>query len=80
MSQYLDFEKPIAQIAQRAVDYRAAGDDAGARHAEGAARRLLAETYARLSPWQKTLVARHPTVLVKAQAVVFWRILMILRG
>jgi acetyl-CoA carboxylase carboxyl transferase subunit alpha len=60
VSQYLDFEKPIAQIAQRAVDYRAAGDDAGARHADGAARRLLAETYARLSPWQKTLVARHP--------------------
>ena len=60
MSQYLDFEKPVAQIAQRAADYRAAGDDAGARHAEGAARRLLAETYARLTPWQKTQVARHP--------------------
>ncbi len=60
MSIYLDFEKPIAQISQRAADYRAAGDEAGARHAEGAARRLLAETYARLSPWQKTLVARHP--------------------
>jgi acetyl-CoA carboxylase carboxyl transferase subunit alpha len=60
VSIYLDFEKPIAQIAQRASDYRAAGDEAGARHAEGAARRLLAETYARLSPWQKTLVARHP--------------------
>jgi acetyl-CoA carboxylase carboxyl transferase subunit alpha len=57
---YLDFEKPIAQISQRAADYRAGGDEAGARHAEGAARRLLAETYARLSPWQKTLVARHP--------------------
>jgi len=60
VSQYLDFEKPIAQIAQRAADYRAGGDEAGARHAEGAARRLLAETYARLTPWQKTLVARHP--------------------
>jgi hypothetical protein len=59
-SPYLDFEKPIAQISQRAADYRAAGDEAGARHAEGAARRLLAETYARLSPWQKTQVARHP--------------------
>jgi len=40
VSTYLDFEKPIAQIAQRATDYRAAGDDAGARHAEGAPRRL----------------------------------------
>ena len=35
-------------------------DEAGAKHAEGAARRLLAETYARLTPWQKTQVARHP--------------------
>ncbi len=60
VSSYLDFEKPVATIQARADDYRAAGDEAGARHAEGAARRLLAETYARLTPWQKTLVARHP--------------------
>ena len=57
---YLDFEKPVATIEARAADYRAAGDEAGAKHAEGAARRLLAETYARLTPWQKTQVARHP--------------------
>jgi len=57
---YLDFEKPVANIESRAADYRTAGDLAGAKHAEGAARRLLAETYARLSPWQKTQVARHP--------------------
>ena len=57
---YLDFEKPVATIQGRAADYRAAGDEAGAKHAEGAARRLLAETYARLTPWQKTQVARHP--------------------
>jgi len=56
----LEFEKPVATILARAADYRAAGDEAGARHAEGAARRLLAETYARLTAWQKTLVARHP--------------------
>jgi acetyl-CoA carboxylase carboxyl transferase subunit alpha len=58
--QYLDFEKQIATINARAVDYRAGGDEAGAKHAEGAARRLLAETYARLTPWQKAQVARHP--------------------
>ncbi len=58
---YLDFEKPVQTIHARAADYRAAGDEAGAKHAEGAARRLLAETYARLTPWQKTLVARHPS-------------------
>ena len=58
---FLDFEKPVATIQARAADYRAAGDEAGAKHAEGAARRLLAETYARLTPWQKTQVARHPS-------------------
>jgi acetyl-CoA carboxylase carboxyl transferase subunit alpha len=57
---YLEFEKPVATIMARAADYRAAGDEAGAKHAEGAGRRLLAETYGRLTPWQKTLVARHP--------------------
>jgi acetyl-CoA carboxylase carboxyl transferase subunit alpha len=57
---YLDFEKPVAIIEARAADFRASGDEAGAKQAEGAARRLLAETYARLSPWQKTQVARHP--------------------
>ena len=57
---FLDFEKPIQTIEQRAAEYRAAGDEGAARHADGAARRLLAETYARLTPWQKTQVARHP--------------------
>lgn len=57
----LDFEKPFAVIQTRAADYRAAGDEAAAKHADGAARRLLAETYARLTPWQKTQVARHPS-------------------
>ena len=57
----LDFEKPFSVIQTRAADYRAAGDEAAARHADGAARRLLAETYARLTPWQKTQVARHPS-------------------
>ncbi len=56
----LEFEKPVAQIEARAAEYRAQGDEAGARHVDGAARRLLAETYARLTPWQRTQVARHP--------------------
>ncbi len=57
---YLDFEKPVQAIDQRVAEYRNGGDEAAAKHAEGAARRLLAETYARLTPWQKTQVARHP--------------------
>ena len=61
MIQYLPFEKPI-----EALDRHVAGLSAVPEGAQEAAmlaeraERLLAETYARLTPWQRTLVARHP--------------------
>lgn len=63
---YLEFEKPIAALDARIRDLRATAVEAGldldadvARlEAEGA--KLLARTYAALTPWQKTQVARHP--------------------
>jgi acetyl-CoA carboxylase carboxyl transferase subunit alpha len=66
MISYLDFEKPIAALDARIRDLRATETEAGidlgvdiARlEAEGA--KLLARTYAALTPWQKTQVARHP--------------------
>ncbi len=66
MTSYLEFEKPIAALDARIRDLRATADEAGldlgadiARlEAEGA--KLLARTYASLTPWQKTQVARHP--------------------
>jgi acetyl-CoA carboxylase carboxyl transferase subunit alpha len=59
--QYLPFEKPIEALDKHVAELSA--------HAEGTeearmlaerAERLLADTYARLTPWQRTLVARHP--------------------
>ena len=64
---YLDFERPIAELESRLEDLQKASDSAGpgAIEAEVAALRdrvelLKRDAYARLDPWQKTLVARHP--------------------
>jgi len=65
MKTYLDFEKPIAELESRLSELRAtasAGEidiDAEIERLEGKAERLLKETYAGLTPWQKAQVARH---------------------
>lgn len=66
MTVYLDFEKPIAALEARIQELE---DTAGETEIDAAseirklrvkADKLLADTYAKLSPWQKTQVARHP--------------------
>ena len=66
MISYLEFEKPVAQLETRIAELRLAaeGDDVDisdeiARLVTKSAE-LLASTYAALTPWQKTQVARHP--------------------
>src|ERR687883_1033892 len=65
MRSYLDFEKPVAELEAKIDELRtlaANGSDIGdeiARIEEKSAQ-ALAELYANLTPWQKTLVARHP--------------------
>jgi acetyl-CoA carboxylase carboxyl transferase subunit alpha len=65
MITYLDFEKPIAELAARVSELRetAAGSsvdlEAEIGRLQGKADKLLRDTYARLTPWQKTQVARH---------------------
>ncbi len=67
MTTYLDFEKPIAELEGKVEELRrlaAQGatvnvDDEVTR-LETKAAQMLRETYAKLSPWQKTQVARHP--------------------
>jgi acetyl-CoA carboxylase carboxyl transferase subunit alpha len=56
----LEFEKPIVDLETRATEQRAAGDIAEAQRTDARVLALRAETYARLTPWQKTQVARHP--------------------
>src|ERR1700750_412597 len=62
---YLDFEKPVAELDSKVDELRtlaAGGTDIHDEVAliEQKAAQALAELYANLTPWQKTLVARHP--------------------
>ena len=65
MNSYLDFEKPIAEIEGKLQELRHLSDDSGVNmldevsRLEGKVDRLLKQTYSRLTPWQKTQVARH---------------------
>lgn len=65
MRSYLDFEKPIAELDSKVDELRAlaeAGSDIGEEieRIEEKSAQALADLYANLTPWQKTLVARHP--------------------
>ncbi len=66
MTIFLDFEKPIAELEARITDLRESADtgipdiSAEISKLEVKAQKLLADTYGKLTPWQKTQVARHP--------------------
>ncbi|MEX2452219.1 MAG: acetyl-CoA carboxylase carboxyltransferase subunit alpha [Rhodospirillales bacterium] len=66
MPNFLDFEEPIAEIEGKIEELRHLTDQGGMNVAEevgkleARAARLLEQTYAKLTPWQKTQVARHP--------------------
>jgi acetyl-CoA carboxylase carboxyl transferase subunit alpha len=66
MRHFLDFERPIAELEGKIEELRHLSADSGLNIAEEVGRleaqasRLLRQSYARLTPWQKVLVARHP--------------------
>ncbi|WP_085930207.1 acetyl-CoA carboxylase carboxyltransferase subunit alpha [Asticcacaulis biprosthecium] len=66
MRHYLDFERPIADLEAKIEELSALSQSGGANlEYELQALRdrtevLRKDTYARLEPWQKTMVARHP--------------------
>ncbi|HSJ77473.1 MAG TPA: acetyl-CoA carboxylase carboxyltransferase subunit alpha [Erythrobacter sp.] len=61
MIQYLPFEKPIEALDKHVAELAALPEGvAEARMLQERADKLLADTYARLTPWERTLVARHP--------------------
>ncbi len=67
MTNYLEFEKPLAEIEGKAEELRAMARaneemdvEKEAAALDGKAESLLADLYAKLTPWQKTQVARHP--------------------
>lgn len=64
---YIEFEKPIAELESKVAELRSLATDDGnvsitdeIGKLEQKAQQLLIETYASLTPWQKTQVARHP--------------------
>ncbi|MBX9644812.1 MAG: acetyl-CoA carboxylase carboxyltransferase subunit alpha [Novosphingobium sp.] len=66
MISYLEFEKPVAALEARIAELRQTASQgdvdlaAEIRRLEMKSADLLASTYAALTPWQKTQVARHP--------------------
>ncbi|MDZ5452762.1 acetyl-CoA carboxylase carboxyltransferase subunit alpha [Labrys sp. ZIDIC5] len=67
MRSYLDFEKPVAELEAKVEELRAMGESGDAvaigdeiQRLEAKANQALRDLYAQLTPWQKTLVARHP--------------------
>ncbi len=67
MRSYLDFEKPVADLQGKVQELRAIEKQGDAvaigeeiARLEAKAAQALAEIYSKLSPWQKTQVARHP--------------------
>src|SRR3546814_239547 len=66
MVSFLDFEKPIAALQARVTELRETADegaldiDAEIQRLQARSDKMLADTYAKLTPWQKTQVARHP--------------------
>jgi len=65
MESFLEFEKPVAELEGKIKELRHMVDDGDMDIADEVSKlqsradQLLQETYARLTPWQKTLVARH---------------------
>ncbi|MES2441601.1 MAG: acetyl-CoA carboxylase carboxyltransferase subunit alpha [Pseudomonadota bacterium] len=66
MATFLDFEKPLAELQSRIDELRKTAEggdvdiDAEIGPLQAKSDRFLKEAYARLTPWQKTQVARHP--------------------
>ncbi len=66
MQHYLDFEKPIADLQARIAELRETADGGPVdvakelKRLELKSENMLADIYAKLTPWQKTQVARHP--------------------
>ena len=66
MISYLEFEKPVASLEERISEMRSldVNHQIDVAHEierlEAKSAELLASTYASLTPWQKTQVARHP--------------------
>ncbi len=67
MKAYLDFERPVADLEGKVAELKSIEESEGGvaiadeiNRLEAKARQALSDIYAKLTPWQKTQVARHP--------------------
>lgn len=66
ISSYLEFEKPIEELEMKIEELRRISDgkdinlDGEVKKLEKKVRDLRTEIFSKLTPWQKTLLARHP--------------------
>ncbi|MBV9749680.1 MAG: acetyl-CoA carboxylase carboxyltransferase subunit alpha [Acetobacteraceae bacterium] len=66
MRHFLDFERPVAELELKIDELRRMQEPGGldideeVRQLEEKSEKQLRATYAKLTPWQKTQVARHP--------------------
>ena len=66
MPTFLDFEKPIAELEGKIEELRHLDGNGGVNIADEVSKlqtkadKLLRQTYAKLTPWQRVQVARHP--------------------
>ena len=66
MTAFLDFEKQVAALDRQIAELREMGDDPSLNidndiaQLEDKSSKLLRDIYSKLTPWQKTQVARHP--------------------
>jgi acetyl-CoA carboxylase carboxyl transferase subunit alpha len=66
MATFLEFEKPLAELQSRIDELRKTAEggevdiDAEIGPLQAKSDKFLKDAYAKLTPWQKTLVARHP--------------------
>ena len=67
MLAYLEFERPIAELEGKIVELRKLAEadpsmqiDDEVGRLQTKAKQLINDTYAKLAPWQKAMVSRHP--------------------
>lgn len=66
MHYYLDFEKPVAELENKIEELKRIADGkdmnitSEIKKLEKKARDLRADIFSKITPWQKTLIARHP--------------------
>ncbi|HTZ17679.1 MAG TPA: acetyl-CoA carboxylase carboxyl transferase subunit alpha, partial [Dissulfurispiraceae bacterium] len=66
MAYYLDFEKPLEELEVKIEELKSISDEreldisSEIKKLEKKAKDLRAEIFSSLTPWQRTLIARHP--------------------